>query len=169
MSLQYITKKGAKLVNRYKTRDPFKIAEELGIKVMFVNDFEVLKGFYRVIKRNRWIFINSNLSEKIQRIVCAHEIGHDQLHRELAKDDGLMEFALYDMESRPEFEANALAAQILLPDDEVLDYIYNGYDAEQISQFMDSDINLVALKCAQLNQNGYKFKTPNYSYNFLKK
>ena len=44
MSLEYITKKGAKLVQRYGTRDPFKIAKELGIKVMFVNDFEKLCG-----------------------------------------------------------------------------------------------------------------------------
>ena len=117
MSLEYIANKGAQLVKRCDTRDPFKIAKELGIKVMFVDEFEKLKGVYRVIKRNRWIFINSNLPERMQRIVCAHELGHDQLHRELAKGDGLMEFVLYDMDSRPEFEANVLASQILLPDD----------------------------------------------------
>lgn len=169
MSLEYITKKGANLVRHYGTRDPFKIAKELGIKVMFVDNFKKLKGVYRVIKRNRWIFINSNLSERMQRIVCAHEIGHDQLHRELAKGDGLMEFVLYNMDSRSEFEANVLATQILLPDDEVLEYIYNGYDAEQISRIMDSDTNLVALKCAQLNLEGYNLKAPNYTSNFLKK
>lgn len=65
MSLEYITQKGAKLVKRCDTRDPFKISKELGIKVMFVDDFEKLKGVYRVIKRNRWIFINSNLPERM--------------------------------------------------------------------------------------------------------
>ena len=44
MSLDYITQKGAKLVQRCGTRDPFKIAKEIGIKVMFVDDFEKLKG-----------------------------------------------------------------------------------------------------------------------------
>ena len=168
MSLEYITKKGAKLVQRYGTRDPFKIAKELGIKVMFVNDFEKLKGVYRVIKRNRWIFINANLSEWMQKVVCAHELGHDQLHRDFAKGDGLMEFVLYNMDSRPEFEANVLAAQILLPDDEIIEHIYNGYDAEQIARIMNSDINLVALKVATLNQQGYNFRGIEHNSTFLK-
>ena len=168
MSLEYIANKGAQLVKRCDTRDPFKIAKELGIKVMFVDEFEKLKGVYRVIKRNRWIFINSNLPERMQRIVCAHELGHDQLHRELAKGDGLMEFVLYDMDSRPEFEANVLASQILLPDDEVLEHIYNGYDAEQIARMMGSDINLVALKDATLNQQGYNFRSIDHNTTFLK-
>lgn len=168
MSLEYITKKGARLVHRYGTRDPFKIAKELGIKVMFVNDFEKLKGVYRVIKRNRWIFINANLSEWMQKVVCAHELGHDQLHRDFAKGDGLMEFVLYNMDSRPEFEANVLAAQILLPDDEIIEHIYNGYDAEQIARMMGSDINLVALKVATLNQQGYNFRSIDHNTTFLK-
>lgn len=168
MSLEYIATKGARLVKHCDTRDPFKIAKELGIKVMFVDEFEKLKGMYRVIKRNRWIFINSNLSEGMQRIVCAHELGHDQLHRNLAKGDGLMEFVLYDMYSRPEFEANVFAAQILLPDDELLEHIYNGYDAEQIARIMSSDINLVALKVAAFNQQGYNFRGIDHNTIFLK-
>lgn len=168
MSLERINKKGASLIRQCGTRDPFKIAKDIGVQVMFVNDFKTLKGVYRVIKRNRWIFINANLSEQMQKIVCAHELGHDQLHRALAKGDGLMEFMLYNMDSRPEFEANVLAAQILLPDDEVLEYIYNGYDAEQIARIMNTDINLVALKVATLNQQGYNFRGIEHNSSFLK-
>ena len=168
MSLERINKKGASLIRQCGTRDPFKIAKDIGVQVMFVNDFKTLKGVYRVIKRNRWIFINANLSEQMQKIVCAHELGHDQLHRALAKGDGLMEFMLYNMDSRPEFEANVLAAQILLPDDEVLEYIYAGYDAEQIARIMNTDINLVALKVATLNQQGYNFRGIEHNSSFLK-
>ena len=168
MSLERINKKGASLIRQCGTRDPFKIAKDIGVQVMFVNDFKTLKGVYRVIKRNRWIFINANLSEQMQKIVCAHELGHDQLHREFAKGDGLMEFMLYNMDSRPEFEANVLAAQILLPDDEVLEYIYAGYDAEQIARIMNTDINLVALKVATLNQQGYNFRGIEHNSSFLK-
>ena len=168
MSLERINKKGASLIRQCGTRDPFKIAKDIGVQVMFINDFKTLKGVYRVIKRNRWIFINANLSEQMQKIVCAHELGHDQLHREFAKGDGLMEFMLYNMDSRPEFEANVLAAQILLPDDEVLEYIYAGYDAEQIARIMNTDINLVALKVATLNQQGYYFRGIEHNSSFLK-
>lgn len=168
MSLDYINKKGANIVRRCGTRDPFKIAKDIGVQVMFVDDFKTLKGVYRVIKRNRWIFINSNLPEPMQKIVCAHELGHDQFHRHLAKGDGLVEFVLYDMKSRPEYEANVFASQILLPDEEVLEHIYNGYDAEQIARMMGSDINLVALKVASLNQQGHGFRQIEHNSTFLK-
>ena len=85
MSTNRLSKVGSDLVRRYGTRDPFEIAKALGIEVLFCDNFGTLKGMYRVIKRNRFIFINQDLSEKMQRIVCAHEIGHDQLHRHFAK------------------------------------------------------------------------------------
>ena len=168
MSVEYITQKGAQLVKKFGTRDPFKIAKELGIKVMFVDDFKDLKGVYRVIKRNRWIFINSNLSEWMQKVVCAHELGHDQLHRHLATGDGMMEFVLYDMASRPEYEANVLASEVLLSDEEILEHIRDGYDAQQIACMMNSDINLVALKAATLNLRGYGLRKLEHNSTFLK-
>ena len=83
MSAKHLSKVGSDLVRRCGTRDPFRIAQELGIEVLFCDDFGPLKGMYRVIKRNRFIFINKDLSSRMQRIVCAHELGHDQLHRHL--------------------------------------------------------------------------------------
>ena len=158
---------GLRLVNRFDTRDPFVIAKGLGIK-LYWEDFSSLKGMYRVIKRNRCMFINQNLSPTMARIVCAHELGHDQLHRDAASN-GFQEFMLYDMNCRREYEANMVAASILLPTDEVLTYIYEfQFDAEQIARAMKSDINLVALKVAELRNSGYNLKSLNYNSKFLK-
>lgn len=160
---------GSRLVKRCGTRDPFKICEQLHIHVIFCDDFGSLKGMYRVIKRNRFIFINSNLDESMQRIVCAHELGHDQLHRQMAKTHPIQEFMLYDMKAKPEYEANIVAAEILLDSREVLDYIYNyRYTAEQIADAMNSDINLVALKIAHLTTLGYDLRPVDHKNNFLK-
>ena len=74
MSAKHLSKVGSDLVRRCGTRDPFRIAQELGIEVLFCDDFGPLKGMYRVIKRNRFIFINKDLSSRMQRIVCAHEL-----------------------------------------------------------------------------------------------
>lgn len=74
MTAAYLSKVGNDLVKRCETRDPFRIARELGIEVLFCEDFGPLKGMYRVIKRNRFIFINKDLSPRMQTIVCAHEI-----------------------------------------------------------------------------------------------
>ena len=126
MNAENLSKVGSRLVKRCGTRDPFSIARQLGIEVLFCEDFGPLKGMYRVIKRSRFIFINENLSGQMQRIVCAHELGHDQLHRNLAKGSAIQEFMLYDMTTKPEYEANIVAAEILLDTDEILEYPQGG-------------------------------------------
>ena len=90
MNAEQLSKVGSDLVRRCGTRDPFQIANALGINVM--DDCEnlgSLKGMYCIVKRNRFIFLNKDLSPQMKRIVCAHEIGHDRLHRALAKKHGL--------------------------------------------------------------------------------
>ena len=169
MSAKYLSKVGSDLVRRCGTRDPFRIAQELGIEVLFCDDFGPLKGMYRVIKRNRFIFINKDLSPRMQRIVCAHELGHDQLHRYLAKGNALQEFMLYDMATKPEYEANIVAAEILLDTDELLEYVYEyGYTSEQIARAMHTDINLVALKTAHLAETGHELRRIDHRSDFLK-
>lgn len=55
--------------------------------------------------------------------------------------------SLFDRKNRLEYGANEIAAEILLPDAEVLEMIYHcGYDAFQIARCTGSDVNLVALK-----------------------
>lgn len=87
MNAEQLSKVGSDLVRRCGTRDPFQIAKELGIIVLDdCENFGQLKGMYRVVKKNRFIFLNQDLSPQTKRIVCAHEIGHDRLHRALAKN-----------------------------------------------------------------------------------
>jgi Zn-dependent peptidase ImmA (M78 family) len=168
MSVSACAKLGAELVRRFGSRDPFVIADGLGIHI-YEAEFKRLKGMYRVIKRRRCIFLNAALDEETARIVCAHEIGHDRLHRDLARGDGLQEFVLYDMTSRPEYEANQVAAAILLSDEEVLHYVYDyGYDAEQIAKILSTDVNLVALKIDALREAGHPFGTVEHDTGFLK-
>ena len=169
MNAEQLSRVGARLVKRCGTRDPFEIARQLGVNVIFCEDFGSLKGMYRVIKRNRFIFLNNELDENMLRIVCAHELGHDQLHRNMAKKNSIQEFMLYDMKSKPEYEANIVAAEILMDNDEVLSYIYDyGYTAEQIACAMSTDINLVTLKIAHLATLGYNLRSLEHKSNFLK-
>ena len=154
---------GERLVRRFQTRDPFEIAQGLGIVVYDdCEGFGDLKGMYSVVKKQRSIFINKRLDERTARIVCAHEIGHDQLHRDIVKQNRfLQEFQLY--------EANIVGASILLSDEEILDYIYNyRFDSEQIARATHTDINLVALKVAHLIEKGYKLRTLEHNSKFLK-
>ena len=169
MTAKQLSEVGERLVRRCGTRDPFEIARQLGVEVLFCPDFGSMKGMYRVIKRNRFIFLNRDLTPQMHRIVCAHELGHDRLHRNLAKTGAIQEFMLYDMTTRPEYEANIVAAEILLDTDEVLDYVYHyGYTSEQIAKAMDTDINLVALKVAHLAETNRGLRPVEHRSDFLK-
>ena len=169
MTARQLSEVVERLVRRCGTRDPFEIARQLGVEVLFCQDFGSMKGMYRVVKRTRFIFLNRDLTPQMQRIVCAHELGHDQLHRDLAKNGALQEFMLYDMTTKPEYEANIVAAETLLDTDEVLDYVYNfGYTSEQIAKAMSTDINLVALKVAHLAESTRGLRPIEHRADFLK-
>lgn len=71
------------LVRKYNTNCPFEIASFLNIHVRFRDLPENVRGFYYRVLRRRFIVINCNLSDEWQRFVCAHELGHDRLHRGL--------------------------------------------------------------------------------------
>lgn len=149
MTAKQLSEVGERLVRRCGTRDPFEIARQLGVEVLFCPDFGSMKGMHR--------------------IVCAHELGHDRLHRNLAKTGAIQEFMLYDMTTRPEYEANIVAAEILLDTDAVLDYVYNyGYTSEQIAKAMETDINLVALKVAHLAESNRGLRPVEHRADFLK-
>ena len=154
------------LVKKYETRNAEALAGALGIRIYYV-PLKRQKGMYKIIKRLRCIFVNSNLSDYMRSIVILHEIGHDQLHRKQAS--AFHEFQLFDMStSEMEYEANLFAAQISLPDEDVIEYISNGYSADMIAGSMNSDINLVAIKAADLSRRGYAFRLQDYRSNFLK-
>ena len=164
-----IVRKANRLTNELGTNDPHKIARELGIEVIPLS-FKKQRGAYKVLMRNSFNFIKDDLHPVMERIVMLHEIGHDALHREEAvKAGGFKEFNIFDMrQSRMEYEANIFASQISLPDDEILEYIENGYDIQQIARAMHSDINLVALKTDTLIAQGYRFRHQEYRNQFLK-
>lgn len=145
-------------IKKSRTRNPFTIAEDNGIMLIFDSNLNKMKGMYTIIKRNRIIIINDNMPERMQQIVCAHELGHDALHREFARNGGLREFMLYDMKSRPEYEANMFAADLLLEDDDMMELAKDGYDMQQVAGMLNTDINLVGLKMASMNYRGYDLR-----------
>ena len=164
-SNEYIRNKAERLTKDLCTRDPETIARLLGITIC-KRRFSTQKGAYVLIANNPYIFLKRDLAEPMRSIVILHEIGHDRLHRKQAQT--FKEFNLFDKTGGTmEYEANLFAAHIMLPDDEVIDYIKQGYTSEQIAAFMNSDANLVALKAADLMERGLDLRLPEYKKNFL--
>ena len=148
------------IARRRGTRDPFRICREEGITVMARNDFKRQKGAFTVVAGERFIFINGLLSEEMQRIVCAHELGHAVLHRREGRNV-FPEFDLFSASSgRLEGEANAFAAELLLDGEEILQLAREGMDAAQIARATRSHVNLVILKMEGMNARGGGFRLP---------
>lgn len=66
------------LIKEYGTTNPFNIARQLGIIVLF-NDLGTNNGLYHTLeiynKTYHYIHINNNLSDKDKRYTMAHELG----------------------------------------------------------------------------------------------
>jgi Zn-dependent peptidase ImmA (M78 family) len=156
------------LIKQHETRDPYHIAGYLGIHILYRN-FTKQRGAYKVVYRNRFIFLQNNMQPVTEQIVLWHEIGHDVLHRnEAVKAGGFKEFNIFDMrDNRMEYEANVFAAQASLPDETILEYIQRGYDIQQIARSMESDINLIALKVDTLISQGYPLNRQEHKNDFL--
>ena len=52
-----------KLIDRCGTRDPYKVAKELGINIIYRN-FDKQRGAYKVILKNRFVFLLQNFGEQ---------------------------------------------------------------------------------------------------------
>jgi len=154
-----IYKAADRVVRLSGTRSPKRIAHDLGIDILYRNDFEDLLGMYTYKWKHRFIFLNDRLDDYMEQMVIAHELGHDAFHRDIA-GDGLKEFILFRMKDNTEYVANAFAAHVLLPDNEVLELARYGYDVVQIASELGSDINLLLIKLQELNKLGYHFNVP---------
>ena len=153
--------KAGKLLHRCKTRDALQIARELGIYLHFVGEFRNLLGMYTYQQKERHILLNANLDEFLMQMVCAHEIGHDILHRDKAKGNRVLsEFVLFDMRTAVEYEANAFAAHLLIDNDELTDYLQQGYDVAQLAAAMHTNINLMLVKLNEMNRLGKDYRLP---------
>ncbi len=157
-----------KLTEKYGTRNPYELADTLGITII-PRQFASQLGAYTKILNNRFIFIKDGLDRNLEKIVIYHELGHDRLHQALLVENGVFkEFHLFNMAlDRMEYEANIFAAQISITDDDILDLIYQGYDSHQIAAILNSDINLIDLKRDILCSQGYKFNQLDHNNKFL--
>ena len=97
------------------SRDPIRIAKFAGIGIV-ICQLDELSGFYKLIKRKKWIFINEDLMDTdMFRVVVAHELGHAFLHR--TKECAFIKNHTLLLTSWVEREANLFAAELLIPDD----------------------------------------------------
>lgn len=116
----WIKDKSNQLKERYNTDCPYQLAESLKILVLHHDLHHEINGYYKYDRRNQYIVINNNLDEHMQRVVCAHELGHAVLHKNI--NTPFMKKNTFLSVQRVEREANRFAAELLIPDENFLEY-----------------------------------------------
>ncbi|GAB6927059.1 ImmA/IrrE family metallo-endopeptidase [Paenibacillus sp. JCM 10914] len=99
------------LIRKHHTNCPFEIAAALGIHIRFADLGTTTKGLYFRKLRRRFIVIHNQLPPAWQRFVCAHELGHDRLHKGINRF--FLEEHSYFSPGKFERQANRFAIALL--------------------------------------------------------
>ncbi|ATI77087.1 ImmA/IrrE family metallo-endopeptidase [Bacillus paralicheniformis] len=140
----WIKRKVNELVCKYGSNNPYELAEMLKIQVIHRNLHKEIMGFYFYDRRNKYIFLNSNMNEIQMNFVCAHEVGHGVLHPK-ANTPFMREKTLFST-NKIEAEANIFAVELLIPDNSLHEYRNMNYSIYDIARIHGVPPELCSLK-----------------------
>lgn len=98
------------LAMEHETRAPFDICRALGIIVQH-HQLVDYRGYYMSALGQTYITVADDLSEGVSNFVCAHELGHHLLHKNLNRV--FTDYRTYIIPGRYENEADKFAAHLL--------------------------------------------------------
>lgn len=130
-----------RLKTKYRTSDPYELADALGIIVLREN-LGTIKGYYNKPYRMKQIHINQDLSRHEQQYTCAHELGHAVLHPD-SNTSFLQEHTFFSID-KLEKEANAFAVDLLIDDSVLLEFCQ--CTTLQLARLLRYDEDLIKLR-----------------------
>ena len=113
-----IKQKANSLARKFNSRNPLEIIKNLNVILVYY-PLKDVRGFYQFFQRNNIIYIDDNLPENEQIVVCAHELGHMLLHKN--SNALFMDTRTHFVTTKYENEANTFAAELLIPDEIILE------------------------------------------------
>lgn len=129
------------LSQTYHTNEPFSLAEQLGVHTQ-VGPLGKIFGCCLTLAGERFIYINSDLEPRMQKMVTAHELGHAVMHRENYFFFNWMPDTSY--RNRAEIEAHTFAIELLVPDSVILEH--PGFTLAQLSSLTGYAENFLKFK-----------------------
>lgn len=166
MNLDIIISKAAAVNDSCGGKDILETACNTGAEV-WLRPLGNLKGFYVYEQGTAYIVINEALDTTMRNVVCAHELGHDVLHRELAAG-GIRDGTLFLTNNKTEREANLFAAEILLSDEAVLSELEYNNDPATAAYELGVPVELLEYKLELLVHKGHHFNFSTVKNDFLK-
>ncbi len=148
------------LTCRASSRDPFKICEELDIRIRY-HELGSIKAYYFCQSRIKNIVINSSADDNLKKVLCAHELGHAVLHDRLVSHHAFHETSLFDSTTPTEYEANLFAAELLIGDEDIIENKNSSFFHIASRLFVPKE--LVDFKCRIMKSRGYDINAPELS------
>lgn len=105
-----VNKSIEQIIKKYGTSNPFKIAELMGITIVY-EELGSSWGYFSSLYRTFIIHINKNLSFEKQMLTCAHELGHVIQHPE--HNMAFLKANTFFSTDKYETEANLFAVGLL--------------------------------------------------------
>ncbi len=164
--MRHILETAQYVIDEFGGNNIFVTAENAGAKVWY-RTLGRLKGFYVCENFHRYIVINRELNSIMRAVVCAHELGHDMLHRELAAG-GIRESSFLLDCNKTEREANLFAACLLISDKDILSEMAYNSSVEALAFELNVPPQIVRYKLMTLNYKGYNFNVDDVESDFLK-
>lgn len=128
-------------VRKFNTRNPYDLARYLNVEVQ-VGELGSRAGCYMFLKNHKCVFLNEDLEENEMRLVMAHELAHSIMHRKencyFIRNKTLL------LTSKMEIEANTFTAELLIPDELILEN--PGISADQIARIAGYDKKIMNFK-----------------------
>ena len=156
-----ISEKIDALIRKYDTRNPFELCENLNIRIRYKDLGVAIKAYYFYHARIKNIVLNTRVGDIVQKILCAHELGHALLHGELAAMRGFQELEMFDITSRTEYEANLFAAELLIDDSKLFELLNdNEKSFFDVAKVMYVPVELLDFKFRILKNKGYRLEAP---------
>lgn len=172
MTVERIAERVRQLIRRFDETDPERLCRAMNVllcRQSMGRAENACKGFFLCKCRVRLIMLNADLPASIQRVVLAHELGHAALHDHLTGTTSFQDFALFDEAAVCEYEANLFAAELLLPDEQVLERLCEDPSFFHAARALRVPPEMLDFKLRLMNRRGYCLPIPmNAQSNFLR-
>ncbi len=142
--MNWVKKEVQELINQYGTNNPFKIAAAKKIFVIEKDLHPDILGFYKYIRRNQFIFLNSNLGIFSKLFTCSHELAHAVLHPRV--NTPFLRANTFFSVDKIEVQANTFAVELLLLDEYIQEYKNTSLSINEIAEIHGVPQELVHLK-----------------------
>lgn len=172
MSIESVREKAKEIYNKFKKShkyfDIIELAEENNIDVFEAELPDDVSGIYKKNKENQndAIYINQEHSENRKRFSIAHELGHYFLgHITGMHIDKIFRNELSSMAiNKNEIEANNFAAELLMPTEEVENYIT---DLNENNKMSLDDIIDKSSDYFKVSREAMRYKLKNLGFEFI--